>query len=346
MFTKDSLNIKKYIENNFKTSTYGFNELKSLYNYLNGIQNHYEIIKTNQNDNNNHLHFNNTYISDEINDNIKLLNNNYNVIFKINNNIITINIYHNEKSIQSFIQNIILVISYVIHLLNKHIGDININYYLTEFKKTINDDIDQGLNYGHINNGCCSPLTNTIDIWRKEEVMKVTIHELIHLFHCDKSMNDNSFIIDLYHKRYNINSIRVNTFEAYTEIWANILNCYFLSRNKYKNFVHYLSIEKEWCKFQASKIFSITNLDKKGTVDINKYTNVLAYFIIRCEIFNRIKDFIKIFGINICCNSLNYFNFLKNLDKCEKNNAIIKNINKKKYVDKTLRMSAMEFKLF
>ena len=41
MFTKDSLNIKKYIENNFKTSKYGFNELKSLYNYLNG-----RIIKT------------------------------------------------------------------------------------------------------------------------------------------------------------------------------------------------------------------------------------------------------------------------------------------------------------
>mgnify|MGYP001091596895 CR=1 FL=1 len=93
-------------------------------------------------------------------------------------------------------------------------------------------------------------------------------------------------------------------------------------------------------------IFSITNLDKKDTVDINKYTNVLAYFIIRCEIFDKMKDFIKIFGKNICCNSLNYFNFLKNLDKCEKNSSLIKNINKKKYVDKTLRMSAMEFKLF
>ena len=98
-----------------------------------------------------------------------------------------------------------------------------------------NKDIKNGLNYGHINNGCCSTMTNTIDIWRIEEIMKVTIHELFHLFHCDKSMNDDYNIIDFYHKRYNINSDRVNTFEAYTEIWANILNCFLISNNDYKN---------------------------------------------------------------------------------------------------------------
>ena len=67
-------------------------------------------------------------------------------------------------------------------------------------------------------------MTNTIDIWRIEEIMKVTIHELYHLFHCDKSMNDDYNIINFYHKRYNINSERVNTFEAYTEI-CTLLKC-------------------------------------------------------------------------------------------------------------------------
>ena len=156
-------------------------------------------------------------------------------------------------------------------------------------------------------------------------------------------MNDNSFIIDLYHKRYNINSEKVNTFEAYTEIWANILNCYFLSRNKYKNFVHYLSIEKEWCKFQANKIFSITNLDKKDTVDINKYTNVLAYFIIRCEIYNNFKEFIKLFSKRICCNSTIYFKFLRNNKVCKKNDKLMEKFNKKNYIYKSLWRSAMEY---
>lgn len=342
MLTKDSKTIIKYIENNLKLSKNGFSELKLLYNHLNNIKNNYKIIKTKLNDNNNHLNFNSQFVSNEIKEDIKSLKNNYNIIIKIKNNTININIYYNENNIQSFVMNIITIISYVNHLLNKDVGSMNINYYLTNFKKLLNDDADDGFNYGHINNGCCNPMTNTIDIWRKEEVMKVTIHEMIHLFNCDKSMNDNAFIIEMYQKRYNINSIRINTFEAYTEIWANILNSFILS-NKYNEFVKYLSLEKEWCKFQANKIFHITNLDLK-TIDINKHTNVLSYFIIRCELYNNFKDFIKIFGKSICYNSHNYFDFLKNIDKCERNNVLIKKF-KKNYIYKSLRMSAVEYKL-
>ena len=84
--------------------------------------------------------------------------------------------------------------------------------------------------------------------------------DFIHVDIVDKSMNDNSTIIELYQKRYNINSVRVNTFEGYTEIWANILNSFMLS-NDYSEFINNIYLEKEWCKFQASKIFYITNLN-------------------------------------------------------------------------------------
>ena len=346
MFTKDSLSIQKYIEQNSKLPKNGFHELKLLYKYLNEIQNPYEVIKTNINDNKKHLHFTNPFISKEISHNINSLNSNYNLILKINNNQVTINIYHNEKNINKFVSNIIIVVSYIVHLLKKKVGNININYYLTDYKKVIDGNLEDGLNHGHVNNGCCSPMTNTIDIWRKEEVMKVTIHELFHLFNCDKSMNDNSFIINMYKNRYNINSERVNTFEAYTEIWANILNCYFLSKNDYKKFVKYIYLEKQWASMQASKIFYLTNLDKKHEVDINKYTNVLAYFIIRCELYNDFKLFIKYFGSNICCDSNKYFLFLKNINKCKMDDKFIKKISKKNYIYKSLRMSGMEINLF
>lgn len=229
--------------------------------------------------------------------------------------------------------------------MKKDIGNCYINYYLTDHIKLIDNNIKNGLNYNHINNGCCSTLTNSIDIWRTEEIMKVTIHELFHLFNCDKTMNDNSFIINEYLLRYNITSDRVNTFEAYTEIWANILNCYFLSKNKYKSFVKYVSLEKQWATFQASKIYDLTNIDKQS-IDLNKYTNVLAYFIIRCELYDNFKIFIKYFGSDICCKSNKYFEFLKNINKCKRKDKLIKEISKKNFIYKTLRMSCMEIKLF
>ena len=346
MFTKDSLTIQKYLEQNKKISKNGFRELKSLYESLKKIKYNYELTQTINNDNENNKYFNNPYVSNEILHSIKSLNNNLKLVLKINENFLTINIYYNKHNLKKFVSNIIIVISFIFNLMNKNTGNVNINYYITDHKKVIDKDIKDGLNYGHINNGCCSTMTNTIDIWRIEEIMKVTIHELFHLFHCDKTMNDDFNILNLYQKRYNINSNRVNTFEAYTEIWANILNSFILSNNEYKNFVKYINLEKEWCKIQSYKIFYLTNLGKNDTIDINKYTNVLAYFIIRCEIFNNFKEFIKYFGNNICNDSDNYFKFLQNVNKCQGENDFIKKISKKNYIYRSLRMSCLEIKLF
>ena len=343
MLTNDTKKIISYLDDNNYKKIKSFRSLELLYKYLNGIQNNYEIINNTLNHNSDHLNFINPFISEKITYKIKSLKNNQRLILKINGNEITINIYYNDKDIQLFIYNIIIVISYIVHLFNKNIGSLNINYYLTDLKKNISGNISDGLTHEHINNGCCNTLTNTIDIWRKEEIMKVTIHELFHLFNCDKSLNDNSFIIDMYQKRYNITSSKINTFEAYTEIWANILNCYFLSRSKYEVFIKYFSIEKEWCLLQCEKIYNLLNVEK-SPIDINKYTNVLAYFIIRCELYNHLENFITIFIKNICCDSNKYFIFLKNTKKCKKTSKF--KMNKKNYIYKTLRMSAIEFKLF
>ena len=346
MFTRDSLNIQNYLEKNSKISKNGFKELKLLYDSLKKVKYDYELIENINNDNKNNKHFNNPFVSNEILHSIKSLNNNLKLVLKINGNILTINIYYDKQNLKKFVSNILIIISFIFHLMNKNVGNVNINYYLTDHKKTIDKDVKNGLNYGHINNGCCNNMTNTIDIWRIEEIMKVTIHELFHLFNCDKSMNDDYNIIDFYHKRYNINSDRVNTFEAYTEIWANILNCFLISNNDYKNFIKYINLEHSWSNIQAQKMFILTNLDKNITIDINKYTNVLAYFIIRCEIYNNFKRFIKLFNKSICNNSKVYFEFLQNVNKINQKDELIKSINKKNYIYKSLRMSCMEIKLF
>ena len=192
-------------------------DLKNLNYYMiliKKVKYDYELIENIKDNNKNNKYFNNPFVSNEILHSIKSLNNNLKLVLKINGNILTINIYYNNHNLKKFVSNILIIISFIFHLMNKNVGNVNINYYLTDHKKLIDKDIKNGLNYEHINNGCCSPMTNTIDIWRTEEIMKVTIHELYHLFHCDKSMNDDYNIIDLYQKRYNINVMEY--FEAYT----------------------------------------------------------------------------------------------------------------------------------
>ena len=95
----------------------------------------------------------------------------------------------------------------------------------------------------------------------------------------------------------------------------------------------------------------LTKLNEKDTIDINKETNVLSYFIIRNEIYKRInvflkyckiynEDYIKIKDKN------NFFNFLKKNETIQKKNKRFNNINKNDYIFKTLRMSLSELSIY
>ena len=60
----------------------------------------------------------------------------------------------------------------------------------------------------------------------------------------------------------------------------------------------YIEYEKYFSKYQMAKIFYIKSINKKDN-DLNEYTNVLPYFIIKCEIFSDLQNFLQI------CNKFN-----------------------------------------
>ena len=335
MLTNDSNKIIKFIINNNIKFIRGFKELKNLFVHLKSIDNTYE---KNQASIKNYPNLQSPFVSSELLKKTKTLKNNHYTILTIHNSKIHVNIFYDKINIQHFINIILPIISFVSHLIKKVDGEYYINYYLLDDKKLLDDDLNNGLKHKHLNSG--SSGMNTINIWRKEEVIKVTIHELFHLFDCDGHRNDTHEIVQLYQKRYNITSGKINTFEAYTEIWANIINCFLLSGGDYKIFIKNLSIEKAWCQFQSQKILTVNKIS-----DINRNTNTLAYFIIRCEIYNNLKKFIQIFGGKICCDEKLYFKFLKENKAINKDNALIKKINKKNFIYKTLRMSGLEYKI-
>ena len=115
-----------------------------------------------------------------------------------------------------------------IYINKKQIRNSNKQAFNIVNKKKLSLDKDYFNDYiskKEVNSGSCS--SDTINIWRKEEVLKVTLHECIHLLKYDQKNEDN-FLKEHYRKRYNITSENMNIFEAYTEIWAELINIYLI----------------------------------------------------------------------------------------------------------------------
>jgi hypothetical protein len=127
---------------------------------------------------------------------------------------------------------IIVLIYKILDNIKKFDNVININIVLIDVKKELGDGI---VTANEVNSGCTSRYKNSeikIAIWRKEEVFKVLIHELIHALGIDNV--DESCAKDIKEK-YNIAENPPLLFEAYTELIALIINshiCHYLSENK------------------------------------------------------------------------------------------------------------------
>ena len=262
-------------------------------------------------------------------------------------------IYHKKlDKINLFIDEVIKIIQFLVSLstrLNKN--KLIINYYLDNDQKIVHEGM-QILTKNEINSGYCVQKENEtiITIYRIEEIMKVTIHELIHALNYD-NYQDNQDIIHHYQKKYNISSNEINTHEAYTELWALIINCYLISKRierkyQYNLFLILLEYEKLFSEFQCLKVFYLTKLSKEK-IDINEHTNVLAYFIIKEEIFRRLPSFLKFCKKNnikyIKLNKKNeWFLFLKKNNTLINRNQKFYNMNKNNYLFTCMRMTMNE----
>lgn len=241
-------------------------------------------------------YMNTTFMSEPIQKKIQTLHYTIQSTFQISDFKVTIHIHSNKKE-TFFLDQIKYVIRYLLSLFKESLTkNITINYYLLDEKKRVpNNQMIPNLH--HINSGMCSYKTGKCDIhiWRKEEILKVTIHELLHGLH-QEILQDTPKIISNYQSKYNISSKEININETYTEIWANILNCFLLSfsfqTDRYLYFTILLSAEKLFCSYQSHTIKKITQLGKK-VIDINQYTNVLPYYIVRCELFQQLPKFLE-----------------------------------------------------
>ncbi len=320
MWKDNIINISKYYCNKINSDNFiNNNEHKNLYDKIKKINNSINII------NNINIKLidnldiikNGKYISNKIyNDIIKNYNNKYEIIYN------NINLYYildrkinsNDKKIIKICIRIILIMSKLLNNNNK----IYINIYPTKHKKKLNNEFNI-LGPNEINSGYTLinplPKPGKIYIYRKEELIRVLIHELLHAYHYDYNLYNekNEEIYNLYNL-YNKNNI--NSSESMVDKHAIIINCIYNSlRYDYKTFIEMLNYEKEFNKIQIAKILkyynysSINDIYRKNNKEkFKQNSNIISYFFTK-------------------------FNDHKNIDK----------LIEKKY-NNTLRLSLLEFK--
>lgn len=350
ILTKDCLDtinkfLGKYNINNTKDLKILYNILED--NYSNNIVKYNIINKYVNND----IKINNPFISDNIIKEIKKLKRYTYIYSKIYNNDIKLYIYHNEENIQNFINKILIYIKFMYKISN-YKNDLIIKYYLTNCRKKVKKDKNRNhiFTTDEINTGSSS--IKEINIWRKEEVLKTTIHELIHYMNLDYR-NDTDDIINYYKKAYKCSSNIMNTFESYTDFWAILINIYLCSKllnNPFKFFKSMLEIEISFTIYQCQKILYLSRNKKDTLVDFNKYTNIISYYFIKYSLYESIGksnkciiNYILKYNINLFTikNLDNYFNYLKKLK--------IININNKRFnksMIESMRMSVCDIELF
>jgi len=182
-----------------------------------------------------------------------------------------------------------------------------------------------------------------ICIFRREEVIKVIFHEVIHGLRLS-NLGSHDEITERLCQKYNIESKDILIDESYTEMWAKILNCYFISSltdssTKFQHFCTLLALEQEFSIYQANKVKQFIKNSKDKNLD--KDTNISAYYLVVGEIFTDFPGFLTMCGNQPYIRDTNRcLEYLYRLDKLDS-----RRVSHKDPYYNTMRMSVAELEV-
>jgi hypothetical protein len=212
-----------------------------------------------------------------------------------------VNIYVlNDKPVsQSIIDNIVRITKWIMSMTtDKSNKSINLYIYLSEFKKEI------GYNgaLGTIETNSGVSLTDEwLQIFRKEELYKVLIHELLHNLELDYNKPER-FTNDVKIIQMHDDSRPILINEAYTEVIALYLHSLYIGTMNNLDIWQLIIDEEKFTIYQINKIFKHYNIvNIKHFSKPNKFiqhTNIIPYFIIKYLFLLNIKYFVLAFNNN------------------------------------------------
>jgi hypothetical protein len=179
--------------------------------------------------------------------------------------------------------------------------------YLTNLQKKIPNSKSITLDKCHVNTAFTYSCQKNAEIviYRKEEWMKVFLHETFHTFGLDFSDLKETTINDFIKEHFSI-EIDALLFESYTEFWGEVIHMVFLSYYLKPNdkshflqtFLYILTIEINHTMLQVNKILHHMDLhylhfiNKQALLKYKENTPVFSYFIIKSILLFHFNDFI------------------------------------------------------
>lgn len=178
---------------------------------------------------------------------------------------------------------------------------------LTHFNKVLPTH-NSPITHKHVNSAFttpCKPETS-IHIFRREEWFKVLLHECFHCFGFDFSHHNNFEVEDKIKKVFKVeNNSGIRVYEAYVELWSEVLNIVFVSHSKTKNKKNYLILvehllnkELSFTLLQCSKILNHLNLSyeqirnaKSDSVIYKETCNLTSYYFLKSVLFIHLRAF-------------------------------------------------------
>ena len=311
----DILNAYKFLQSIKKNNTYDYEITK--------IQNSLDITKPKNFNYNSFPQVIRNHIDElslsEIAYSFSLFNRKIKVVFVVEDPNIELKINTYNKYVDS-----IIMWLYILNLYSSKqcANSLVIYFYFTSLEKKLPVSNIYILDEKHINTAFTTtcPKDSEIVIFRHEEWFKVFIHETFHNFGLDFSDMNNDNCHNYLLKIFKVNSL-VNSYEAYTEFWAEIINALFCSfyslknanrendtianqREFLSNAEFFINFERCYSFFQLIKILDFMGLSYKDLY-LNKLenqllretlykenTNVLAYYVIKTVMMNNYPSFL------------------------------------------------------
>jgi len=311
----DILNSYKYLQSTKKNHAYEYEIRK--------IQNPLEITKPKNFNYNSFPQVIREHIDElsfsEISYFFSLFNRNIKIIFVVQDPNIELKI----NTYNMYVDSIIMWL-YILNLYSSKqcANSLVIYFYFTSLEKKLPESNIQILDEKHVNTAFTTtcPKDSEIVIFRREEWFKVFLHETFHNFGLDFSdmNNDNchNYLLNI----FKVKSF-VNSYEAYTEFWAEIINALFCSfyslkekdrekggSNNEKVFLSnaefFINFERCYSFFQLVKVLDFMGLSYEDLY-LNRTesrllretlykekTNVLAYYVIKTVMMNNYPSFL------------------------------------------------------
>lgn len=159
-------------------------------------------------------------------------------------------------------------------------------------------------------------------VFRREEVVKVLIHEIIHAMKLDAHFQGDTLSIKRFFGLPATYSLNVN--ESFTETYACLLNvaiATLLSQSSYRDFQSNLLKEQQFILMQGSRVAELLKIpiDTNGYLQPNTHyeetTNVIAYYILKAVVFANINVFVTFLLPPSCKVKMNSVQFIELLKK-------------------------------